>query len=35
MSDVINLHGKIEIAQEDFYDNNKPYIELTTRLCYL
>ncbi len=33
--DKIKIQGKIEISEEDFYDNNKPYIELTTRLCYL
>lgn len=32
---IIKIQGKIEIAEEDFYDNDKPYIELTTRLCYL
>jgi len=35
MSDNFKIQGRIHVAEEDFYNNDKPYIELTTRLCYL
>jgi len=34
LKDIFKIQGKVEIAEEEF-NNNKPYIELITRLCYL